>query len=408
MLLPTTHCVFKEDSTTTKLRVVFDGSPKSTTGVSINDAFMVGPVVQDDLFSIIIRFRFYSTALSADIEKMYRQVGLKEEDRDFHRIPWRDSSDLQLKHLRMTRVIYGVACSAHVSTRALSEIAKRTKVTHVKNALESSFYVDDYLGGANSLEAASQLVKDLRDELLAYGFPLRKWCSSHPELIKELPIDYRAEGDDLKLLSEDYKVKALGISWKPNADVFVFKVSLEPLKVITKRNLLSAISKLFDPLGWLVPIVIQFKILMQQTWVRGLKWDELVPPDVSDTWNTYRNDLPSIETLEIPRSIVTNGVADLQIHIFSDASEKAYSAVAYARVVDNLGNVNSLLLTSKTRVAPVKTISLPRLELGGADLASKLAFALSRILETLPYTVSFHAWTDSTIVLHWLSRLPKT
>ena len=93
------HCVFKEDSTTTKLRVVFDGSAKSTTGVSRNDALMVGPVVQDDLFSIIIRFRFYSKALSADIEKMYRQVGLKEEDRDFHRILRRDSYDLPLKHL---------------------------------------------------------------------------------------------------------------------------------------------------------------------------------------------------------------------------------------------------------------------------------------------------------------------
>ena len=308
----------------------------------------------------------------------------------------------------MTRVTYGVACSAHVSTRALSEIAKRTKLAHVKNALESSFYVDHYLGGANSLEEASQLIKDLRDELLAYGFTLRKWCSSHPELITELPIDYRAEADDLKLLSEDYKVKALGISWKPNADVLIFKVSLEPLTVITKRNLLSAISKLFDPLGWLAPIVIQFKILMQQTWVRGLKWDELVPSDVSDTWNTYRNDSPSIKTLEIPRSIVTNGIVDLQIHLFSDASEKAYATVGYARVVDNLGNVNSLLLTSKRRVAPVKTISLPRLKLCGADLASKLAFALRRILETLPYTVSFHAWTDSTIVLHWLSRQPKT
>ena len=137
------HCVFKEDSTTTKLREVFDGSARSTTGVSINDALMVGPVVQDDLFSIIIRFRLYSIALSVDIEKMYRQVGLKE-DRDFHRILWRDSSDLSLKHLRMTRVIYGVACSAHVSNRALSEIAKRTKLAHVKNALE--FYFDDYLG----------------------------------------------------------------------------------------------------------------------------------------------------------------------------------------------------------------------------------------------------------------------
>ena len=78
------HCVFKDDSTTTKLRVVFDGSAKTTNGISINEAMKVGPVVQDDLFSIITRFRFYKVALSADIEKMYRQVGLKEDHRDFH------------------------------------------------------------------------------------------------------------------------------------------------------------------------------------------------------------------------------------------------------------------------------------------------------------------------------------
>ena len=108
---------------------------------------------------------------------------------------------------------------------------------------------------------------------------------------------------------------------------------METLKLITKRTLPSAISKLFDSLGWLAPIVIQFKILMQQTWVRGLKWDEIVPPDVSDTWNTYRNDLPSIETLELPRSIVTNGVVDLEIHLFS---EKAYAAAAYAMSLTTL------------------------------------------------------------------------
>ena len=129
------HYVFKEDSTTTKLRVVFDGSAKSTTGVSINDALMVGPVVQDDLISIIIRFRFYSIALSADIENMYRQVGLKEEDRDFHRTLWRDSTDLPLKHLRMTRVIYAVACSAHVSTRTLSKNCQEDKTSSCQKCI---------------------------------------------------------------------------------------------------------------------------------------------------------------------------------------------------------------------------------------------------------------------------------
>ena len=206
------QCVFKEDSTTTKLRVIFDGSAKTTSGISINDAMMIGPVVQDDLFSIITRFRFYKIALSGDIEKMYRQVGLKEEDRDFHRLLWRDDSSMPIKHLRMTSVIYGVSCSAQLSTRCLKEVAQQTEKENVANALKHSFYVDDFLGGANLIEEAETLIQDLRSELIKYGFPLRKWSSSHPEFIQNLSTDLRAESDDLKLFSEDYKVKALGIS----------------------------------------------------------------------------------------------------------------------------------------------------------------------------------------------------
>ena len=157
--------------------------------MSINDALVVGPVVQEDLVPFIIRFRCYSITLSADIEKMYRQLVLMEEDRDFYRIFWRDLSDLPFKHLRMTRVVYGVACSAHLSNRALKEVANNTKIAHFKNALESSFYDDDDLGGGNSLGEASQLIKDVRDKLLAYSFTLRKWCSSRPELINDLTCD---------------------------------------------------------------------------------------------------------------------------------------------------------------------------------------------------------------------------
>ena len=307
------HCVFKEDSTTTKLRVVFDGSAKTTNGVSINDALMVGPVVQDDLFSIINRFRFYRIALSGDIEKMYRQIGLRQEDRDFHRLLWRDTFSSPIKHLRMTRVIYGVSCSAHVATRCLTEVANRTKKPQVAKAIKHSFYVDDFLGGANSLEEAIQLVNDLRQELLKYGFPLRKWSSNDQNLIKSISNELRAEKDNLKLFAVDYKVKALGVSWKPNQDVFIFKCSLDPVKKLTKRNLLSEISKLFDPLGWLAPLIIQFKILMQQTWIRGLSWDDVVPEDISATWNDLQSSLSAIHDIQIPRAIINNTITELQI-----------------------------------------------------------------------------------------------
>ena len=339
---------------------------------------------------------------------MYRQVGLKAEGRNFHRILWRDESTYELKHLRMLRVIYGVSCSAHLSIRCLREIANKTSLPHVATALNDAFYVDDFLGGADSRESAQKLIENLRGEFNKHGFPLRKWASSDPELIRNMPNDLRAENDDLKLFSKEYNVKALGISWKPNKDIFVFKCDLDPIDSLTKRRLLSAISKLFDPLGWLAPVVILFKVLMQQTWVRGLDWNDSLPTDIETTWRELSSDLPAIRNIQIPRPVVTGKMADLQIHVFADASEKAYAAVIFSRATDTLGNVSVSILASKTRVAPVKTVSLPRLELCGAELASKLASTFVKILDVTEIDSSLHAWTDSTIVLHWLSQLPKT
>ena len=182
---------------------------------------------------------------------------------------------------------------------------------------------------------------------------------------------------------------------------------MDPVKKLTKRNLLSETSNLFDALGWLEPLIIQFKIPMQQTWVRGLSWDDLVP-DISATWNDLQSSLSAIHDIQIPRAIINNTIAELEIHLFSDASEKAYAAVVYSRATDNLGNVSTSLLSPKTRVAPVKTFSLPRLELFGAELASKLASTFMKIFEVLKPNVTLFAWTDSTIVLHWLSQLPRT
>ena len=159
------HCVFKEDSTTTKLRVVFDGSAKTSNGVSLNESLMVGPVVQNDLFTILNRFRFKVVALSADIAKMYRQVELDSPDKDFHRLLWRNSKNEEIQHLRIKRVTYGIASSAFHSTRCLKEVASQTQFESVANALNNCFYVDEFLGGADSIEDERNLVKELCLEL---------------------------------------------------------------------------------------------------------------------------------------------------------------------------------------------------------------------------------------------------
>ena len=346
------HCVFKHYSTTTNLRVVFDGSAKTSTGRSLNDTLMIGPTVQDDLYSIIMRFRVVPVALSADIEKMYRQVALDVPDKDFHRIIWRERKDIPVRIFRMTRVTYGIASSSFQSNRCLKEVSKRTCNPNVQHHLEHSFYVDDFLGGANSVEDARKLIADLQSELLKYGFPLRKWVSSCSTLIKELPDELRETTNECEILSDDYKIKALGIIWKPNLDIICFKRDLPAVTVLTKRSLLSATAKLYDPMGWLSPIIIVFKILLQQIWLTGVKWDKLVPEPIKQQQQflQHYSELKKLSQITMPRAIVKNAIQDLQLHVFCDASEKAYAAVIYARTTDVFGNVSLHLITLKRRL----------------------------------------------------------
>ena len=292
----------------------------------------------------------------------------------------------------MTSVTYGIASSSFHSTRCLKEVSKRTCNPNVQHHLEHSFYVDDFLGGANSVEDARKLIADLHSELLKYGFPLRKWVSSCFTLIKELPDELRETANECEILSDDYKIKAPGIIWKPNLDIVCFKTDLPAVTVLTKRSLLSATAKLYDPMGWLSPI----------------KWDELVPEPIKQQFLQHYSELKKLSQITMPRAIVKNAIQDLQLHVFCDASEKAYAAVIYARTTDVFGNVSSHLITSEKKVAPVKVVSMPRLELCGAHLAAKLLEATMSTLQITGLEQSFHAWTDSTITLQWLSQLPRT
>ena len=168
----------------------------------MNDALMVGATIQDVLLSKITRFRFHPIALSTDIAKMYRQMGLQEPDRNFHRILWRNDPSEPMQHLRMKRVTYGVSSSSFHAIRCLFEVANRNTNPTVEHCLRHCFYVDDFLGGANSEDEAHQLVKDRCSELgNYYQFPLRKWSSNSVRVIQQLPSDLRERSNELEVLT---------------------------------------------------------------------------------------------------------------------------------------------------------------------------------------------------------------
>ena len=202
------HCVFK-DSTTTKLRVVFDASSKSPNGYSLNNYLLLGPRLQEDVFDILIYFRRHKFALSADVAKMYRQVALDESDRDFHRILWREATE-EIRELRMTRVTYAVASSFYHSARALQESGKTNEPNpNTVNVILNDFWVDDLLSGADTMEEACVLQDYLIKTLNKNCLPLRKWSSNEPQLVTRLPKDLQEAGKAYEINDKTHQIKFL-------------------------------------------------------------------------------------------------------------------------------------------------------------------------------------------------------
>ena len=238
---------------------------------------------------------------------------------------------------------------------------------------------------------------------LSYGNGRLVIALSLPEILRE-------STNQEKFMDNNYKIKTLGVSWKPNSYHFGFYSNLTIQGNVTKRLLLSETAKLFDPVGWLSPIVIRFQVLLQKLWVQGIEWDQLVSKEIQNEWEQIKEDLPNLAELKLQRCNSPHGkIANVQLHLFTEASEMAYAAVIYARITDVDGHIVSKLVASKTRVAPIKTVSLPRLELCAAHLGITLLVKIKEIfaLTNLP-SPTIYGGNDSTIVLQWLSQLPRT
>lgn len=260
------HSVVKTTSLTTKTRVVFDDSAKTSTGVSLNDSLMVGPTIQEDLFSIITRFRTFSYALTADIEQMYRQVRVSQEDSRFQKILWRENPEEPIKTYCLNTVTFGTARAPFLAIRTLHQLAEdeRESFPTASNILKRDFYVDDLLTGASTFQDAVNLRNDLIELLKIGGFNIRKWASNDPQLINCFSSK---PSTAFMSLDPSETIKTLGLHWDATNDSILYTVKISDLiKPITKRSMLSQISKLFDPLGLLGPVVVLAKIMIQQLW----------------------------------------------------------------------------------------------------------------------------------------------
>ncbi|XP_011883943.1 PREDICTED: uncharacterized protein LOC105571080 [Vollenhovia emeryi] len=234
------------------------------------------------------------------------------------------------------------------------------------------------------------------------GFSIRQWASNDERVVNDL--DSNALHTNL-VLNVDRSVKTLGITWNTRDDQMHYAVRpIEITQRLTKRNILSEIARIFDPIGLLGPIILYAKRLMQDIWRSGLQWDESVPQDIYTEWKEFVRQLESINRFTFERKLLINDYHDVQIHGFCDASSVGYGACLYIRSSRENETTIVRLACAKSRVAPLKPITIPRLELCGALILAQLYREASAIFNVTPNRVIF--WCDSTIVLHWIKTPP--
>ncbi|XP_033314637.1 uncharacterized protein LOC117216075 [Bombus bifarius] len=340
------HGVTKASSQTTKLRVVFDGSAPSTTGTSLNDTLHTGPKLQEDLFSPYLAIRC--------LKQLAEDEG--------HRFP------------------------------------------RAAQVLQRDFYVDDALTGAETKDEALTLRTELTNLLQLAGLNIRKWASNDNDLLHGLSLE---ETNHQHFLGDSQTLKTLGVFWNSSDDSILYSVEVKPTPSrVTKRIISSEIAKIYDPLGLLAPVIVRAKMLLQRIWSSKIDWDESLPIELHIEWERYYAQLPLLNNVRFPRKAIIESAIEIELHGFCDASEKAYGACVYLRTLNTNGRVWTQLLTAKSKVAPLKCQTIPRLELSGALLLTSL---MSTVQQALSHKITRTIyWTDSTIVLHWLNTSPHT
>ena len=387
-----------------KVRLVFDCAARYR-GESLNDKAYQGPDLNNKLLHVLLRFRQEPFAIMGDVEAMYSQVKVPEYDRDALRFIWYNENGA-ICHYRMTSHLFGGVWCASAATYAL----RRTTMDHdvppiIKDTILSSFYVDDCLKSAKSKEEAEQIVTETKDVLAKKGFHLTKFVSNDDELLFDLPEDDVSK--EVKLIDNDSASKVLGIKWNTKSDHLFFEVEKMETVPITRRKMLSYVSSMYDPLGLIGPVAVKGKMILQEATRLGLSWDDEIPRKLAVEWETWTNTLREVDSIRIPRCVKPAQYDDtiLELHHFSDSSEKAFGCCTYLRCVGKDGHIHIALLISKCRVTPIRALSIPRLELQAAVLATQIDDMLRREINLELYKSTF--WVDSEIVLGYVKNESK-
>ena len=398
-------------SKSTPYRIVFNSS-MIYKGVSLNNWLYKGPdAYMNNQLATLLRWREEVAALVGDITKMFNSVHLENQEQHCHRFLWRGlDSNSSCDTYVMTRVNMGDRPAGSISTEALYKTAERfgEDCPRAAEMIKVGSYVDDLLDSVPSKEEAISLSEGCENMLKKGGFKIKFWVKS---------------GDVVE--DEDGITTILGICWKSEPDTMVFSTSLnfspkkhgvhvEPDLLesevpggipsnLTKRMVLSQMMRIYDPMGLVCAFTLKGKMLLRETWEKKLGWDESLPDDLRGRWVHFMCILYDLRKLEYPRSIKPpTAEGDPMLVLLSDASDKAYGFMAFARWLCTDGTYQSRFIMAKNRIAPLVKRSTPQLELNAAVLSKRgreviereMRYKFSRVLHIV----------DSEIVLAMLHK----
>ena len=422
--------VIRKEASTTKLRVVYDASAKSgKEGTSLNDCLHKGPSLTPLLFDILVRFREKRVALIGDIEKAFLNIEVDKEDRDFLRFLWFDDvydPTSKVVVYRFCRVVFGLNASPFLLNGTIRHhLATFAEVDpeFVRKMIEG-FYVDDLVSGDSTTDKAYDLYSRAKVRMAEGGFKLRKWKTNDEVLRGLIARDENHETANesvtneeetyakLTLGSETNKScpKVLGLPWDCENDLicFSFEKIVEKAQEIrpTKRSLLSLLASMFDPLGIISPVIVCIKMLFQELCRDNLGWDDKLESKREKKWREWIADLSKVGEISVSRCIyhgLKQEVLGCYLHGFGDASNRAYCAVVYF-VCRTHDGVYTRLLTSRSRVAPLKALTIPRLELMSARILAQLMDTVKKALEAQVSLTGTRYWLDSKTAICWIQN----
>ncbi|XP_062541849.1 uncharacterized protein LOC134209841 [Armigeres subalbatus] len=396
-----------------KIRLVWD-TRAPVNGISLNSELLTGPDQLVPLQTVISKFRERRVAFGGDIQEIYHQFRIRRAGRKFQSFLFRRDPGSSPETYVMDVGTFGAKCSPCSAQfiKNLNAAQFEQQFPEASAAIINKHYVDDYYDSVDTVDEAIKIATDVKLIHSRRGFHIRNWVSNTPNFLEamgEQPITSTVRfHQDKETLTE----RVLGIVWNPVDDVLSFSTATRPEyhlmlhgdSVPSKRIVLSSVMSMFDPLGLLSPFTVYGRILIQDLWRTGCSWDEPIDGQSFEKWTRWTKALPSIEAIRIPRSYFGQAssadIQDLQLHIITDASKGAYGCSAYFRAVVN-GRIQCVLVSSRVKVAPLKPMSVPWLELQAAVLGARLAVAV-RSNHTFNIAQQVF-WTDSTTVLSWIT-----